>query len=158
MVVFGEFVDSITKLDGARSRKRKVMMNYKLTSIICSGLFLACVGCKTTANQSAQEQPAATQPTATQPAANHPAAAQIMSKRIFDTSYIPRSLYSKVNPDGGGYINKPFVVRELLIDGKCIYEVSNDGASNYYDVRGTEVAGAEKERVLSQVKTTSVTR
>jgi hypothetical protein len=129
------------------------MMNYKLMSIVCSGLFLACVGCKTTANQSAQNQPAAAQPTAAQPTA-----AQIMSKRVYDTSYIPRSLYSKVNPDGAGYINKPFVVHELLIDGKCIYEVNGDGAPNYYDVRGTELAGVERARVLSQVKPTSVTR
>lgn len=128
-------------------------MNYKLMSIICSGLFLACVGCKTTANQSAQNQPAATQSTA-----NQPVAAQIMSKRVYDTSYIPPSLYSKVNPKGGGYVNKPIVVHELLIDGKFIYEVISDGGSNYYDTRGTELAGVEKERVLSLVKTTSVTR
>src|SRR3974390_1020838 len=124
-------------------------MNYKLMSIICSGLFLAC-GCKTTANQSTQNQSAANQPTA-----NQPVAAQIMSKRVFDTSYIPSSLYSKVNPKGGGYIDKPIVVHELLIDGKFIYEVINDGASNYYDARGTELAGVEKERVSSLVKTTS---
>jgi hypothetical protein len=129
------------------------MMNYKLMSMVCSGLLLACVGCKTTANQSAQNQPTANQPTA-----NQPVAAQIMSKRVYDTSYIPPSLYSKVDPKGGGYINNPFVVHELQIDGKFIYEVISDGASNYYDVRGTELAGVEKERVLSQVKATSVTR
>ncbi len=129
------------------------MMNYKLISIICSGLFLACVGCKSTANQSAQNQPAANESTAKQPVA-----AEIRSKRVYDTSYIPPSLYSKVNPNGGGYINKPFVVNELLIDGKFIYEVISDGASNYYDLHGTELPGAEKERVLSQVKATSVTR
>jgi len=132
------------------------MMNYKLIGIICSGLFLACVGCKSTANQSAQ--PATNQPATSQPTANQPVAAQIASKRVYDTSYIPPSLYSKVNPNGGGYISKPFVVNELLIDGKFIYEVISDGASNYYDLRGTELAGVEKERVLSQVKTKSVTR
>ena len=127
-------------------------MNYKLVSIIFSGLFLACVGCKTPPNQSAQSQPAANPPMA-----NQPVATQIMSKRIYDTSYIPSSLYSKVNPNGGGYISKPIVVHELQIDGKIIYEVSSDGATNYYDVHGTQLAGADKDRVLAQVKT-SVTR
>ena len=156
MIVFGAFVDSIKKLQN--QRKERVMMNYKLISLICSGLFLACVGCKTTADQSAQNQPAATQPMANQPAATQSLPAQITSKQIYDTSYIPPALYSKVNPNGGSYINKPIVVRELQIDGKFIYEVTNDGAPNYYDVRGTELAGVEKERVLSLVKTTSVTR
>jgi hypothetical protein len=142
-------------LKARNERKERVMMNYKLMIIICSGLFLGCVGCKTTANQSAESQPTASQPTASQPAANQPAAVHIMSKRVYDTSYIPRSLYSKVNPNGDGYINKPFVVKELLIDGKCIYEVTNNGAPNYYDDGGTELAGVERESILTQVKATS---
>ena len=128
-------------------------MNYKMILIISSGVFLACAGCKSTANQSAENQPVAKQ------AADNPAVpAKITSKRVYDTSYIPRSLSAKVNADGTGYINKPIVVNELLIDGKVIYEVINNGTSTYYNVGGTELAGAERTRVLSQVKTPSVTR
>ena len=132
--------------------ERKVMMNYKLMVLICSGMFLACAGCKTTANQTAENQPPVSQPATTQAVAAQPVAAHIKSKRVYDTSYIPRSLYSKVNPNGDGYINKPFVVHELVVDGRCVYEVTNNGAANYYDDGGTELAGAEKERISSQVK------
>lgn len=128
-------------------------MNYKLRIMTCSGLLLACVSCKSTANQSAQAQQ-----TATKSEASQPVPAQITSKRVYDTSYIPPALYSKVNAASDGYINKPFVVSELQIDGKFIYEVINDGVSSYYDVRGTELAAVERERVLSQVKKTSLTR
>jgi len=63
-----------------------------------------------------------------------------------------------VDSKGDSYINKPFVVDELLIDGKFIYEVTNDGTSSYYDVHGAELNGADRERISSQVKTASVTR
>ena len=126
-------------------------MKCRLMIIICSGLFLASVGCKSTPNQPAENQAVANQPAANQ-AANQPVAGQITSRRIYDKSYIPPSLYSKVDSKGDGYINKPLVVNELIIDSKFIYEVINDGASNYYDVRGTELAGAERTRILSQVK------
>ena len=118
-------------------------MNYKVVTICC-GLFLACVGCKSTANQTAESQPAAQSPAVTQPVPAH-----ITSKRVYDTSYIPPSLYSKVNSSGDGYINKPLVVNELLVDGKLVYEVISDGASNYYDAHGAELAGAERTRILS---------
>lgn len=132
-------------------------MKCKLMIIICSGLFLVCVGCKSAPNQSTENQAVADKQVANQavadkPAANDAVAGQIASRRIYDKSYIPPSLYSKVDSKGDGYINKPLVVNELLIDSKCIYEVINDGASNYYDVHGTELAGAERTRILSQVK------
>lgn len=127
-------------------------MNYKVVAICC-GLILACVGCKSTANQSAESQPAAQSPVVNQPVPAH-----ISSKRVYDTSYIPPSLYSKVNSSGDGYINKSLVVNELLVDGKVIYEVIDGGASNYFDIHGAELAGAERTRILSQVGTKSVTR
>ena len=132
-------------------------MKCRLMIIICSGLFLASVGCKSTPNQPAENPAVANQPPSNQTVANPPAgnqavAGQIPSRRIYDKSYIPPSLYSKVDSKGDGYINKPLVVNELIIDSKFIYEVINDGASNYYDVRGNELAGAERTRILSQVK------
>lgn len=128
-------------------------MRSKLAVIISCVLVLAFAGCKSTPNQ-----PTETQPAADKPAASQATAAQISSRRIYDTSYLPASLHSKVDSKGDSYINKPFVVKELLIEGKPVYEVTNEGTSTYYDLHGTELAGADRERVLSQVKTGSPTR
>lgn len=129
------------------------MMHSKLAVIICSGLVLAFAGCKSTPNQ-----PTETKSAANTPAANEAPAAQISSRRIYDASYLPASLHSKVDSKGDSYINKPFVVKELLIDGKLVYEVTNEGTSSYYDLHGAELAGADRDRISSQVKAASVTR
>lgn len=128
-------------------------MHSKLAVIMSSGLVLAFAGCKSTSTQSTETQPAANTPVATQAVA-----AQISSRRVYDASYVPPSLHSKVDSKGDGYINKPFVVKELLIDGKVFYEVTNEGASSYYDIHGTELAGADRERISSQVKAAAATR
>ena len=122
-------------------------MKDKRVLVMCCGLLLASFGCKSTSNQ-----PAETQPAASAPVANQAVAAQITSKRIYDASYIPAALRSIVDSKADTYINKPFVVRELVVDGKVVYEVTNEGASSYYDVRGAELAGADKDRIVAQVK------
>ena len=132
-------------------------MKYKLALIMCGGLLLASFGCKSTSNQATETQPMA-QPAASAPVANQPAAAQIASKRVYDASYLPTALRAKVDTQGSSYINKPFAVRELVIDGKIVYEVTNEGTASYYDLHGTELAGADKERISAQAKTASATR
>ncbi len=110
-------------------------MNRRLMIVVCSVSVAACIGCKSTHT------------TASQPVAGTGAA-----KRIYDTSYIPPSLWSKVDPNGKGSIGKPFVVSEVAVDGTYIYEVVKDGVANYYDVHGVELTGADRTRIVSHIK------
>jgi len=100
--------------------------------VVCSALVVGCVGCGSTTSQ--------------------PVAAPVASKRVYDTAYIPPSLWSKVDTKGDGFIDKSFAVNELMVEGRYIYEVIKDGVANYYDVHGVAVTGAERTRILTQEK------
>jgi hypothetical protein len=103
----------------------------KRNLVILTSLALAAgaLGCKSTAQQVATTSAAATPS----------APATVASKRLSDTSYAPRAVQAKVDPKGTGFVGKGFVVEQLMVDGKLIYRVTENGQPLYYDARGVEV-------------------
>ena len=115
-------------------------MSNKLLVVLCWALFITCAGCKST-RPSASVQPAAA------------VATQVPSKRVYDTSYIPRALWGKVDANADSYVDKNVEVNQLKVDGRSVYGVNKDGVTNYYDTQGAEITGADRTRLVSEIGT-----
>jgi hypothetical protein len=116
----------------------QMIMSNKLLNVLCWVLFFTCAGCEST------NPPASVQPVAA-------VGTQVPSKRIYDTSYIPRALWAKVDANGDGFVDKNVEVNQLRADGRSVYGVTRDGETNYYNTQGAEITGADRTRVLSQL-------
>jgi hypothetical protein len=121
-------------------------MSNKWLILLCWVLLFACVSCKSTA------PPASVQPAP--PASVQPVAAggtQVTSTRVYDTSYIPRALWGKVDANSHGFVDKNVQVNQLRADDRSVYGVTKDDETNYYNTQGAEITGADKTRLLPQL-------
>jgi hypothetical protein len=113
-------------------------MSNKWLILLCWVLLFACVSCKSTM------PPASVQPVAA-------GGTQVTSTRVYDTSYIPRALWGKVDANSHGFVDKNVQVNQLRADDRSVYGVTKDDETNYYNTQGAEITGADKTRLLSQL-------
>ena len=78
-------------------------------------------------------------------------AIQVPAKRVYDASYLPGSLWDKVDARDHTFVAKNVQVNQWLVNGRPVYGITRDGATNYFDNQGAEITGADKTRLQSEL-------